>query len=74
MSMSKNPTTVTVYFLDGSKPNKMECLYAKARNCALEVANKDGNRFKIRYIPFSNPTIDYIEVESEKADHENERD
>jgi hypothetical protein len=74
MSMSKKPTTVTLFFLDDAKPDTQECLYAKARNGALEVANKEGNRFKIRYIPFSRPDLAYIEVESEKSDHDHDSD
>jgi len=71
--MSKKPTTVYIHYLDGSV-SPMECLYAKDRGGALAVARKDGSLFRVRYIPFSNPTIDYIEVESEKSEHEEGRD
>ncbi|MBE3084712.1 MAG: hypothetical protein IMZ64_00660 [Bacteroidetes bacterium] len=63
---SAKPTTVTIYYRDGKK-DAMDCVYAKPGAGALIVATKLSNseRWQFRYIPFSNPDIDYIVVESE---------
>jgi hypothetical protein len=66
LHMSAKPTTVTIYYRDGKK-DTMECVYAKPGNGALIVATKLSNseRWQFKYIPFSNPDIDNIVVESE---------
>jgi hypothetical protein len=65
-NMSAKPTTVTTYYLNG-KEDTIECIYAKAVSGALLVATKmaGSERQRFKYIPFSNPNIDYIVVESE---------
>lgn len=70
---SQKPTSVTIFYLDGNKTT-MDCVYAKPGNGALIVATKlaSSERWQFRYIPFSNPNIDYIIVESE-AKEETER-
>jgi hypothetical protein len=70
---SPKPTTVTIFYRDGNKDTS-ECVYAKPGNGALIVATKISNseRWQFRYVPFSNPDIDHIVVESE-AKEEGER-
>ena len=70
---SAKPTTVTIYYNNDRKEDTMECVYAKPVNGALQVATKlSEQRWQYRYIPFSNPEIDFIVVESE-AKEEGER-
>lgn len=70
---SPKPTTVTIFKQDGTK-DTFECVYAKPGNGALIVATKlpDSERWQFKYIPFSNPDIESIVVESE-AKEEGER-
>lgn len=67
---SAKPTTVTIRYRN-EKDEKFECVYAKPGAGALIVANKLSgytDRWQFRYIPFSNPEIVDIVVESESKE------
>ncbi len=67
---SAKPTTVTIRFRNGEE-DKFECVYAKPGAGALIVANKlsgSADRWQFKYIPFSNPDILDIVVESESKE------
>jgi hypothetical protein len=73
---SAKPTTVTIYYRDSRKEDTIECVYAKSGNGALQVAIHlpSSDRWQYRYIPFSNPDIDYIVVESEEKEKDSTAD